>query len=181
MRRMGAPQDFDLLAIGAADHGSSLPTQTAPGDACSVDAIHRRSSTSSSVGPSVGCVSTRRRVTDRAGRERHAGGTGSGFAFTPDGYLLTNSHVVHGASAIRVAFPSGREFDADLIGEDAETDVALLRVGGRDMPTATLGSSGQLRVGQIAVAIGNPLGFQNTVTTGVVSALGAHCAPRAAA
>lgn len=172
MRRMGARPDFDLLAIGAADHDRN-GAATAAGDARLLDAY---SSTIvdvvERVGPSVGYVSTRRRVSDRAGRERHAGGTGSGFVFTPDGYLLTNSHVVHGASAIRVAFPSGREFDADLIGEDAETDVALLRVGGRDMPTATLGNSAQLRVGQIAVAIGNPLGFQNTVTTGVVSALG---------
>ena len=86
--------------------------------------------------------------------------------------MLTNSHVVHDASSIRIAFPSGREFDADLVGEDPETDVALIRVGGSDMPIAQLGHSRQLKVGQIAVAIGNPLGFQNTVTTGVVSALG---------
>jgi S1-C subfamily serine protease len=170
---MGARPDLDLVAIGAADHDRNSAAPAAAKDARLLDAY---SSTVVAVvervGPSVGFVSTRRRVTDRAGRERHAGGTGSGFVFTPDGYLLTNSHVVHGASSIRVAFSSGREFDADLIGEDAETDVALLRVGGEDMPAATLGNSSQLRVGQIAVAIGNPLGFQNTVTTGVVSALG---------
>jgi S1-C subfamily serine protease len=172
MGRMGARPEFDLVALGATEHDRNAAAPAAPDgrllDAYSktiVDVVER-------VGPAVGYVSTQRRITDRAGRQRQAGGTGSGFAFTPDGYLLTNSHVVHGAGAIRVAFPSGREFEADLIGEDSETDVALLRVGGRDMPTAALGNSSQLRVGQIAVAIGNPLGFQNTVTTGVVSALG---------
>jgi S1-C subfamily serine protease len=115
------------------------------------------------VGPAVALVSVRKRA---------GGGTGSGFAFTPDGYLLTNSHVVHGASALRVAFPSGREYDGDLIGEDPETDVAVVRVGADRLPVAELGRSAQLRVGQIAIAIGNPLGFQNTVTAGVISALG---------
>jgi S1-C subfamily serine protease len=119
------------------------------------------------IGPAVALVSVRKR-----GRRGHQAGTGSGFAFTPDGYLLTNSHVVRGASHIRVAFASGREFDADLVGEDAETDVAVLRVGADRLPVAELGRSADLRVGQIAIAIGNPLGFQNTVTAGVVSALG---------
>ncbi len=121
------------------------------------------------VGPSVALVSVRKRS---AGRRAEREGTGSGFAFTPDGYLFTNSHVVHGASAIRVAFASGREFDADLVGDDPETDVAVVRVGADRLPVAELGHSSMLRVGQIAIAIGNPLGFQNTVTAGVISALG---------
>ena len=121
------------------------------------------------VGPSVALVSVRKRT---GGRRIERDGTGSGFVFTPDGYLLTNSHVVHGASSIRIAFASGREFDADLIGEDQETDVAVVRIGADRQPYAELGDSSKLRVGQIAIAIGNPLGFQNTVTTGVVSALG---------
>jgi S1-C subfamily serine protease len=111
------------------------------------------------VGPAVAHV--------RAGR-----GTGSGFAFTPDGYLLTNSHVVHGARSIRVSFAEGLERDADLVGEDPHTDIALLRIGASGLPTAVLGRSRELRVGQLAIAIGNPYGFQQTVTAGVVSALG---------
>ena len=121
------------------------------------------------VGPAVALVSVRKRA---RGSRTDRGGTGSGFAFTPDGYLLTNSHVVHDASAIRVAFANGREFDGDLIGEDSETDVAVVRVGADRLPVAELGHSSTLRVGQIAIAIGNPLGFQNTVTAGVISALG---------
>src|SRR4029453_7341819 len=121
------------------------------------------------VGPAVALVSVRKRA---SGRRPDAAGAGSGFTFTPDGYLLTNSHVVHGVSAIRVAFPDGREYDADFIGEDPDTDVAVVRVGADRLPVARLGQSSTLRAGQIAVAIGNPLGFQNTVTAGVISALG---------
>ena len=124
------------------------------------------------VGPSVALIEVRRRPGVRGDPRRGAAGTGSGFAFTPDGYVLTNSHVVHGASALRATFPDGRDFDAVLVGADPDTDLAVIRVGAADLPAAPLGRSGALRVGQIAVAIGNPLGFQNTVTTGVISALG---------
>ena len=99
------------------------------------------------------------------------GGSASGFVFTPDGLILTNSHVVHGASALRVATVRGEEFEADLLGEDPHTDTALIRVSAT-LPTVALGRSHALRVGQVAVAIGNPLGFDCTVTAGVVSALG---------
>ena len=99
-------------------------------------------------------------------------GSGSGFAFTPDGLLLTNSHVVHGAKRIRATFADGATADADLIGDDPDTDIAVVRIAAAGVQPATLGSSRGVKVGQIAIALGNPYGFQHTVTAGVVSALG---------
>jgi S1-C subfamily serine protease len=101
-----------------------------------------------------------------------ARGGGSGVLFTPDGLILTNSHVVDDAGALNVVMTDGRSARADLIGRDAHTDLAVVRIDGSALPFATLGDSRAIRVGQIAVAIGNPYGFDHSVTAGVVSALG---------
>ena len=122
------------------------------------------------VGPAVVHVEVVQAGAANAGEARR--GSGSGFVFTPDGFILTNSHVVHGARRIRVSFADGTSADADLVGDDPDTDVAVIRVGGHQLPSAALGSSRGLHVGQLAIAIGNPYGFQHTVTAGVVSALG---------
>jgi S1-C subfamily serine protease len=120
------------------------------------------------VGPSVVHLSVY-----QGGRGRGEGrGSGSGFVFTTSGYILTNSHVVHDADRVEVTLADGRKLPATSIGDDPETDLAVVRVHADGLPAAALGDSKSLRPGQVAIAIGHPYGFQSTVTAGVVSALG---------
>ena len=120
------------------------------------------------VAPAVAHVRVERAKAPRGGRE----GSGSGFLITPDGYLVTNSHVAGGATAIEVTLPDGRTANADIVGDDPDSDLAVLKVGAGDLAWSRFGESATVRVGQIAIAIGSPYGFQHTVTAGIVSALG---------
>ena len=137
-----------------------------------VDAVER-------VGPSVAHLEVWTRNAASRGRQRTGPdgqpvpfGSGSGFVFTPDGFMLTNIHVVEGATRIRATFADGTAYEARVVGNDPDTDLAVLRVHATLLVAAALGDSSRLRAGQVVIAIGNPLGFASTVTSGVVSALG---------
>ena len=124
------------------------------------------------VAPAVTFIEVVHHETAQRGR-RVRQGSGSGFLFTPDGYLLTNSHVVHGADRVTVRLNDDARYNADLVGSDPDSDLAVLRIGSpAALPYVEFGDSAKLKVGQVAIAIGNPLGYSKTVTTGVISALG---------
>jgi S1-C subfamily serine protease len=167
----GAPEAQRIISPSG---GAGLPSRLAapgaeslPSDSELLDAYSRAViAVVDAIGPAVVSIAVNR------GRGQRGEGAGSGFVVTPDGYLLTNSHVVHQASSLDVSFTDGLALPATLIGDDPDTDLALLRVGASGLPYAELGDSDKLRPGQLVIAMGNPLGFQSTVSTGVVSAMG---------
>jgi S1-C subfamily serine protease len=151
---------------------AEAPMQPLPGDDELLDGYSKTvTGVVDKIGPAV--VNIRVRHANRGrGRDAESGGTGSGFVITPDGFVLTNSHVVHEAAGMEVTLADGGVFSGSMVGEDPETDLAVIRINAAPLVHARLGDSKSIRVGQIAIAIGSPFGFHQTVTAGVVSALG---------
>ncbi|HSQ03103.1 MAG TPA: trypsin-like peptidase domain-containing protein [Burkholderiales bacterium] len=174
---MNAPLPFSLKRhpviplLGDGSHDRSARADVA-GDGDLLDAYSRAvAGTAEQVSPAVVFIEIKKKIASPSG-PRELTGSGSGFIFTPDGLIITNSHVVSGATGITVVLEDGRTFGARMIGDDPDTDIAVLRIDADKLPSVTLGHSQRVRVGQLVIAIGNPFGYQCTVTAGVVSALG---------
>jgi S1-C subfamily serine protease len=167
-----------VAALNYSEPAVQRSSANSPNDSALLDAYSQAVvGAAEKLSPSVVKIDVSQPGKGRSGESRERQGGGSGFVFTPDGLILTNSHVVHEATRIQVSFADGRRFPAHTIGDDPATDLAIVRVDipDNDAPqlvAAPLGDSQKLRVGQLAIAIGNPYGFQYTVTAGVVSALG---------
>jgi S1-C subfamily serine protease len=159
---------LDLISDGAADAAPSSSPERLP-DADAFDAYSRTvAGVAERLTPSVAHLAVSRRTR----RGRSAEGAGSGVAISSDGYMLTSAHVVAGGTGVSATFSDGRELSADVEGSDPLSDLAVVRVDARDLTPAQLGDADELRVGQLVVAIGSPMGLAGTVTAGVVSALG---------
>jgi S1-C subfamily serine protease len=169
---LNSPENWLQFIDSASTENNHSSFDTAVSESDAFDAYsHIVVSTAEKIGPAVVQVEVTRSIRSRRQSEDVQGG-GSGVIFTPDGFLVTNSHVVHEAKRMHVTLSDGRSFSGHLVGEDPHTDLAVVQIQGNHLPMARFGDSTKLRPGQLVVAIGNPLGFQTTVTAGVVSALG---------